>query len=71
LTAREDALEKGSFVCPICAKWKNREMFHCHDHCMDMCRDHIRKTRQGLYVCVKCDKPVHRFVHNGKDWVEK
>ena len=62
---------RDAFVCPICRKRKHGEMFHCHDHCMDMCRDHVSRTGEGLFFCVKCEKPVQRFVYNGRDWEEK
>jgi hypothetical protein len=70
LTAREDALSKDTFVCPICRERKSGEMYHCRDHCMDMCGDHIRETGQGIYVCEECDKIAFKFLHNGTGWVE-
>jgi hypothetical protein len=70
LTAREDILPRDTFVCPICRKSKRGEMFHCRDHCMDMCGDHVRETGQGLFVCEECDKIAFKFLHNGIRWVE-
>ena len=45
-------------------------MFHCRDHCMDMCGDHVRETGQGIFVCEECDKIAFKFFHNGTGWVE-
>jgi len=70
LTAGEDALSKDTFVCPICRSQKSGEMFHCRDHCMDMCGDHVRETGQGVFICEECDKIALKFWHNGTGWVE-
>jgi len=71
LTAGEDALSGDTFVCPLCRRQKSGVMFHCRDHCMDMCGDHVRETGQGIFVCKVCQKPVRKFLHNGSRWVEE
>jgi hypothetical protein len=63
-------LSKDVFVCPICRERKRGELFHCRDHCMDMCGDHVRETSLGRFVCLECEKIVHKFMHNGNEWVE-
>jgi hypothetical protein len=45
-------------------------MYHCRDHCMDMCGDHVMETSLGQFVCQECEKIVHKFFHNGSKWVE-
>jgi hypothetical protein len=56
------------FVCPICRERKSKTMFHCPDHCMDMCSDHVRETKSGRYYCVECQRPVNRLVFDGENW---
>ena len=63
-------MSKDTFVCPICRERKRGELFHCRDHCMDMCSDHVRETSLGRFVCLECEKIVHKFMHNGNEWVE-
>jgi hypothetical protein len=49
-------LPKDTFMCPLCREKKRGEMFHCRDHCMDMCSDHVRKTSFGHFICQECEK---------------
>ena len=61
---------KDRFVCPICKKTKGTEKYHCRDHVMDMCRDHVEEASEGQYMCTECGKDVFRFQHDGVQWVE-
>ena len=61
---------KDRFVCPICNKTGKKEKYHCRDHAMDMCSDHVEKTSHGDYQCTECGKDVYRFHHDGLRWVE-
>ena len=58
------------FVCPICRKMKRRILYHCPDHCMDMCEEHVRKLGSGRYLCIICERPVNRIKFDGGQWVE-
>lgn len=61
---------KDRFVCPLCNKTKKQEKYHCRDHVMDMCQDHVEKVSLGQYLCTECGKDVIRFQHDGTNWME-
>lgn len=61
-------MSKDSFVCPLCRARKKKEMYHCTDHCMDMCGDHVRESKTGRFYCLECEKPVKRLIHDGMAW---
>jgi len=69
-TAREDTLENDRFVCSVCRKEKSKELYHCIDHTMDMCAKHVKESSAGRFFCKECDKLVHKFLHDGKEWVK-
>ncbi|UCG39112.1 MAG: hypothetical protein JSV00_02445 [bacterium] len=63
-------MPRDTYICPLCRKTRKREKYHCRDHCMDMCSDHVRETAVGRFLCLHCEKVVHRFLHNGREWVQ-
>ncbi len=63
-------MENDRFVCSVCRVESYKELFHCVDHTMDMCGKHVKKTSAGRFFCKECDKQVHKFLHDGKEWVK-
>ena len=63
-------MSRDTFLCPLCQKVGKGEMFHCRDHCMDMCADHVTESGTGRFICRECNKVVYRLRYDGLQWVE-